>query len=738
MLFTTVINKAKKNSVLYYGTLVLIVFIFCLRFIGLDKDLPPYGVGAYNAPDEGLYGFMGLNMYNYDSINPVIRVTDEISVTSYTSYHLKNNVLMNLMVYAGLKLFGDNYYGFRSPIVLIALINLLLIMHISSFLVKKYGKDWERDRWLVAIVSFLFTCSFPFLVSSRVVEPTILRMSFGLLAYDFFLRCKKIVAKYFAAAFLVATSVQLVYLTNVFFFIPIIVCGCMYLVKNDVLSFRKSLYGALGGGAASLAVGAVYYKLVWNTNFFSNALNTFHDFSTVGGYQSAASGGIKVAVASVLDFWGSNVFLFYLPVLVAFLVSLPAILIRAYKMNDDAMTFSVMAVLGLFLQTLATNDYIFRKAVLILPFVVFSLIIHYLENGSSILSRAKLFSLEGLYRMAICLLLLLITYYRFFTKRVGTAGDYSLMLKGLIIICVVALLIVLFESCICENCKTIRCVMKGIMVFAVLINVGCGVKYVYFNDNYTEKDAMISLREYDDQVVFGAYSYGYSLYNDMKPVLLMNDDYKGLYYSLMNQFRLIDVANTGKEIDEYFDNFLFDKTYYFVSPLRTLNRSFTIDGKQGDFAVYSLELKENIESGKISNDMQEKQLYVDAACEVYKINERYKKNISSGCVSASEALIQRNNDINNVIEKYGVENDVSNQLRYGVKADDIQTVSGVTSIVIYGNIYGDINANVGCPIYGDVYGDIHGDVNALIYGNIYGRVYGDVNVEMDAEIYDNN
>ena len=182
-----VINKANNSRVIYNVVMIFIVMLFCLRFVSLDKDLPPYGVGAFNAPDEGLYACMGLNLYNYGSISPSVQLLDDMTVTTYTAYHLKTNIIMNYMIYICMKIFGDNYFGFRFSIVLISLLNFLLIAQITNVLVKKYGKDYEKDRWIIALVMAFFTFSFPFLIASRVVEPTVLRMTFALLAFDLFI-----------------------------------------------------------------------------------------------------------------------------------------------------------------------------------------------------------------------------------------------------------------------------------------------------------------------------------------------------------------------------------------------------------------------------------------------------------------------------------------------------------------------------------------------------------------------
>lgn len=723
MFFKTVINKVKNSSVMYYTTLIFVLVLFCFRFIGLDKDLPPYGVGAYNAPDEGLYGFMGLNLYNYGSISPSVQLLDDMTVTTYTAYHLKSNIIMNYMIYICMKIFGDNYFGFRVSIVLISLINLFFIIHITNALIKKYGKNYEKDRWFIALVMALFTFSFPFLIVSRVVEPTILRMTFALFAFELFIHCKKNKSKYFWSTFVMALSVQLVYITNVFMFFPIAVCGCLYLKKNERQNFCKALCAAMGGGGSAVALCAIYYKLVWNTNFISNVLNILNDFGSVPGYQVATAGGLKAFFATVCDFWGANAFLFSLPIVACFLLLFPLLFILSFRNADDTLTFSISSVVGLFMQTLMTNDYIFRKAILIFPFAVFCLVIFFLNNNEFNLDLRKYKTLSGVYTTLICVSLLIFVYYRLFTHRAGTAGDFSIVLKVAIIVCVLLTIIGVFfnKNGIRYNRRVFAC---AVLCFTLVINIGCCLKYVFFNANYSEKNAMVSLNKYNDRVVMGPYSYGYTLYNNIKPLLLMDEEYKKIYPVFRDKFLYIDCSNENRSnIDDYFRVHIFKDTNYFVSMIQPLKRTFTIDGTEIDMALYGLDLSDNVETRKNQLPSKIQIQLAEAAKEIYLINKKYRILLLDNPERNVELRVNRNNAVNDVIEQYDFVPSQVYQLKYGIKSEYIGVVAGGTLCPIYGDVYGDIHADIMYPIYGDVYGNVYGNDNSLVYGNIYGHVF---------------
>lgn len=742
-------NKILKSKRVFFIAFVVLLCVFCLRAIGLDKDLPAYGIGAYNPTDEGVYSSIGLNLYNYGSINPSVQIKDDITVTSYTAYHIRTNILENLLVYGGLKLFGDNYYGFRIPMVFVSLINLLLLLRIAGILVKKYGKCYEKDRWFIIAVEAIYTFSFPYLVSSRVVEPTLLRMTFALAAYCVFLSCNKVRYKYFFSGLIITLSLQLVYVTNIFFYIPIFAAGCVEGLKNGKKAFWNSALSCITGCVLSLVAGAAYYYLAWGSNFVSNTLSIFHDFTNLSGYTVATAGGIKAIAGYILDFFGSNIFLFSLPILFFFLMLLPKMGKTIIKEKNAELTYAVMAVAGLLLQTLFTNDYIFRKAFLISPFVVFSIIIFVL-NDNYVYSYRNTTRKKAIivYTAVISVLMLLILWYRFFTNRAGTAGDFSIALKaGTIVVSVLGVSAIIWKML--GETEQNGNKQKTIIVFSIiglfLLNVIPSICNVWLYNSYSEKELMIELNQYSEQPIFGAYSYGFTLYNDIKPVLLRNEEQNELVEEIPEDFYFIDVStDNGNYVRAYLDVSMFGQSRYTGNQIKELPREWSLNGNKNKFAIYGVELKDNIvlmqsievvqEEDSVNNAIRQG-IMINAAIEKYRINKQYEeKRLGRTYEEIYNLLIEENREVEKIYQKYKLSNAEIVTISQSLTSLQITYMWGGTNSPIYGNVYGNINGDVKWPIVGDVFGNIYGNIEADIYGDIYGEVFGEISATVHGEI----
>lgn len=746
--------KEKKSMLeskkLFWTVFVLLIGVFCLRFIGLDKDLPPYGVGGYNPTDEGVYASIGLNLYNYGSISPEVQVTEDISVVPYSAYHIRSNIVENVLVYYGLKLFGDNYFGFRAPMVFVSLINFLLILGIAWELIKKYGKGKATDRWLLIAVELFYAVSFPYLISSRVVEPTLVRMTFALIAYYVFVTCKDIGKKYFFTGLIITLSLQFAYVTNIFFYIPIFVCGCLEGVASGMKAFWKSAISCVLGCVLALLAGAVYYHAIWGSNFVSNTLSIFNDFSNLDGYVTSAKNGLKAFVAGVLDFFGANAFLFSMPLLFGFMMLAPWTVRRIVKTSNTDLTYAFVSVVGLFLQTLFTNDYIFRKAFLIVPFVIFSVMVYVLDSQPEAENAEMKFKKSSIiiYDTLVVLLMLLIVWYRFFTNRVGTAHDFTMVMKAALIVAsfmgIFAVGLLMYSRG--TGFSSIRSFVYVSIAAMLALNLYAGASYVWCYNSYTEKTLMEALKENPEQTVFGAYSYGFTLYNDINPVILMNDEQDKVVEAIPDEFVFIDTSTDNADyVRSYLDDNMFAKIRYTGVQKVEMPRAWMIDGKQIKFALYGIGLKHNVlledsiemmreDDNPFNTDNQS--LYCTVAAEKYVIDQNYEEK-SKGLPIEDKYLLmlQQNDELDLLYRKYGLtDDDVKAIANKEYSESDIVMIYGGTREPYYGNVYADIKGNVEYPIFGTVYGSIYGDVNAIVYGDVKGDVYGDVKDNVYGEI----
>ncbi|MBR0090684.1 MAG: hypothetical protein IJP92_03185 [Lachnospiraceae bacterium] len=744
------IKEILASNTAFRFCFALLLIIYCLRFIGLDKDLPPYGVGGYNPTDEGVYSSIGLNLYNYGSFNPEVAVKDDITVTPYTAYHIRSNIVENMLVYYGLRVFGDNYNGFRAPMVFVSFVNFALILGIVWALIKEYSGKQALHRWLLITVELFYVISFPYLISSRVVEPTLVRLTFALFAYYVFLKCKSIEKKYFLTGLIITSSLQFAYITNVFFYIPIFVCGCLEGVSNGGKAFRKSAVNCILGCALAVAIGAVYYYLIWGSDFITNTISVFRDFSTVDGYSTPTNNGLKVFVAGILDFWGSNAFLFCLPLLFAYLMLMPSIIHSIIKNKNTNLAFATLSVLALFVQTvLITNDYIFRKAYLILPFVVFSIIIYLLENKEllNFFREKRMITLIALTTLSI-LIIILILWYRFFTNRVGTAHDFTSNMKAMIIVTSVTGVVVVSLLFFNRDVKNKLRVFYALITSAAIaiLNIYASINYVWLYNSYSEKELMVKLNEYNSKPIFGAYSYAFTLYNDILPVILTNEEQINILEEIADEFIFIDVStDNGTYVRKYLDNDMFKDSRYTGIQTVLMPRVWKLNGKNNNFAMYEIELKNNIslqESIIISQKQMNKYpiFSVEFAKKKFEIDREYE-TLDHKVISMTDRYllyIEKNNVLNQLFREYNLSDEEVDLFSKIYEESEIKYNFEGTLFPIYGSVYGDIKGNVQYPIYGNVYGSINGNINAPVYGDIYGNVYGDIYDIVYGEIKNNS
>ena len=254
---------------------------------------------------------------------------------------------------------------------------------------------------------------------------------------------------------------------------------------------------------------------------------------------------------------------------------------------------------------------------------------------------------------------------------------------------------------------------------------------------------MVDFDKYSDQPIFGAYSYGFTLYNDIKPVILTNDEQIAVVDKIPDGFVFIDTStDNGEYIRSYLDNNMFKESRYTGIQKEEMLREWSVDGKKIKFALYGIELKSNLDLQnnikQIKDNVERTELLCQVAAEKYSIDTKYEK-ISSG-MNLDEKynlMIDYNNDLDELYRKYNLtQTDIEHIADRDYDEDSINYIFGGTKTPLYGNVYGNIKGNVEYPIFGNVYGSIYGDVNATVYGDVYGNVYGNVKGNVQGDVKD--
>ena len=119
------------------------------------------------------------------------------------------DIIGNLVIYAFMFIFGDNYYGFRLGIVFIAFLTLIFIV----LSIKKLKENYGINHCYFEILTLLFLdINFIFYSASRVVEPTIFRLFFSSIIMYIYVSIKKNSVRSFLIGLFTIISIFLVYI----------------------------------------------------------------------------------------------------------------------------------------------------------------------------------------------------------------------------------------------------------------------------------------------------------------------------------------------------------------------------------------------------------------------------------------------------------------------------------------------------------------------------------------------
>lgn len=527
----------RKNGYKFLIGFGLILF-FSIRLISLEADLPNWGIGQYQAPDEGPYGYLALNQLNYGTINPDFINNPDID--QYTAPHLRGNLLGNIMVYIGIKIFGDNYIGFRISSFFMMFINLLLIYGILNLMKDNYyKKDYKKGSIFKFAFLFLLIIDFMFTLASKVVETSIYRQFTILLCSYLYIKMNKSTKlRFFLIGFISVFSVCGIYITNLFFVVAVSVTVLIYWIKDIKKNFKSPFFYFLGGCLAFL-VCELYYRIFWRTTLFENTLLTLNNFSGLEEYTATSS--IYLILRRGFLFLASNFNVYNISMFFLFLLLLPLVLWKSLKNRDEFLILNLCTYGCLFLQTLYTEDYIFRKYILVVPCLIFLLYFAIQEvsliNWKDISLIKKIFILcYVLLCFSLCIFLL---YYRFIRISDGSIADYSVIDIKILLYVNIIFLGILFVGIMSflfiNHFKVWYSSILWCFLSCVIINSYLDLSYIYGNRTYTDKKIMIELKEFEDQeYIVGDYILSYCLYNDIIPIL---NNYTSMFNAMIENDR---------------------------------------------------------------------------------------------------------------------------------------------------------------------------------------------------------
>ena len=606
---------SQRSSVLL--TIGIYTMFFAVRLFCLDQDLPPWGIATYQPIDEGAYAQLALHYVNYGDMNPNNGAS---AYPIYCAEQLINNLIGNLFVLSGLSLLGDNYYGLRIPYVLISFLVFFSVHIVLLKLRNLYGKKNSVETLLLLAILAYLSIDFAFSMAGRVVEPSILRglfLQFMIMLYLFVMNDK---IKWFFMGFVATISVFLVYISNMFLFL---ILGFMLCFLGIKYGFRKSFVDALWmflGIISALAISEYYYHQMWNVGAVANAWSSVVGFQRLGTYDTRSLYDIAKHAVSFVSAHAN--FYNIAPVFI-FICVLGDIAAYCVRKLDENIAFFLFIFLAFGLQTLASDDYIVRKYILIYPAMWYLLYFRFLVRSEFTAGSAYIqWKQRNMVRIycAAALVCWGIVSFRLFMIHDGTPLDFSLLDKIILLSVPIAVSIYSFLE---MGIRLGRYFRPGWIVLAYLLSVGINSyfigKYIFANPTFSEKEIMENLREFNGRYVLGEYENGFSLYNSIKPVLNTSQMYQSFLAGNPELYYFDYGDDWDGNFRYYLDHEIFTDCPYTVVPFRYFERKFQVAGNKRVVALYKAIPKEDVR--KHYRNLRNKYLAIRKDLETEFLNE---------------------------------------------------------------------------------------------------------------------
>ena len=497
---------------------LLLLLLFLIRIINIEADIPQTYLVDYSSTDEGIYGNLALNLQNWGSLMHPLKIS---GITLEQNLQIILDIIGNTVIYVFMFIFGDNYYGFRLGIVFVAFLTLIFIV----LSIKKLKENYGINHHYFEILTLLFLdINFIFYSASRVVEPTIFRLFFSSIIIYIYISVKRNSLRSFLIGLFTTISIFLVYINNTFLILGIVIYILILLfMKQKKEAIQNIIYG-LVGVITGILLSEIYYLAVWDTEAFKNLFEVIKSFNSNTNYTIVAD-STKVSytfylltyLKRVVKFISSNLLFYSLSTFSLVIASLYN-LKKFFKEEKKDYFFCLSMIVALFIQTLVSEDFINRKSIVLLPFIIY-ICINYI-----ILHQRKEVSLS-LYNVGeISFLILCIVIQKIYLPFSGYAG-FNTNDK------VIVILYILIPTIIFLLSFSMRWSYKFLISMFLVFCLGNMLfiyRYYFRNIYFYDKEMMISLDKYGNQIILGEYINGYTLYNNIRTLPITREETKKL------------------------------------------------------------------------------------------------------------------------------------------------------------------------------------------------------------------
>ena len=497
---------------------VLLFLLFFVRIINIEADIPQTYLVDYSSTDEGIYANLALNLQNWGTLMHPLKVS---GITLKHNPQIILDIIGNLVTYVFMYIFGDNYYGFRLGVVFIAFLTVVFIIISIRNLKKNYG---IKNYYFEIFTLIFLDTSFIFYSASRVVEPTIFRLFFSAIILWTFVSVRKNSLKSFLIGFFTTISIFLVYVNNTFLILGILIyILILFFMKQKKEAIQNIIYGSIGA-VSGILLSEVYYLAIWGTEAFKNLFEIIKLFNSNANYTIVAENTkvsysfyLFIYIKRVIRFISSNLFFYSLTIFSLAMASLYNVK-NFFKSKKKAYFFCLSMIVALFIQTLVSEDFINRKSIVLLPFIIF-ICIEYLILYQKKEASISLYNVGEIFFIIFC-----IVVQKIYLPFSGYAG-FNTNDK------VITIFYILFPTLIFLLSLSMRWSYRLLISMFLIFSLGNLFfihRYYFRNIYFYDKKMMIALNKYENKIILGEYVNGYTLYNDIKTLPITREETKKL------------------------------------------------------------------------------------------------------------------------------------------------------------------------------------------------------------------
>lgn len=490
----------------------LIVIFLGSRLIRLDADVPQWELSVYSPIDEFGYTVPAFNLVNYGSWVHQAAAWAPLEGPPI-------NAIQNVVAAITLQVFGSTFWGLRMSSVVFGLVGflaLISLVRVQASEARRFdGVPARLGQITVLAACVLLLVDFSFLVSARVVEPTVTRMAavallFALVARGTFLgeRHGPVRSGVFGAV--VTAAVLFVYIYNAF-----LVPGALVAV---VWSARRH------GGRAAVLPNAIAFLVgcAVATAVYFGLILLIYGQTPIDWYRTwivafaTTTRGSVLSLSKIASILEANIFRLDPAFVGVVLASLPVFVFTLVRRPTAWMVLVAASLAAFLLQTFIVADYPERKFIMVMLFAL-----PIAASGVLGMRAFQAWAMADHRRLvATTVWLSGALFVAAWTSPFGKTPPHGSILVRIVLVAGLVGTAALVALLIARRPRltTAAAIVLGIAIVAPLAYAD--LSFVYRHQTFTYRDAQIAAAStVGGQTTAGSLSLGMQLYNGSRSVL---------------------------------------------------------------------------------------------------------------------------------------------------------------------------------------------------------------------------